>query len=176
MKLYNLLGDDIISKGNFLDFVDALQETPEATGHIIFFGQAEKFCDFIKWDENIYHKKEAKVLLFIFFRLLSLFQNFGWQCERVFHDRTFSSQFPRVFLTFITMDEISNDNLSGQSIRSSRNPRNNMDNDSYKAEDCFNLNKSVVLHQDTTTKTYFMVRQNSYKITSKGEHERMKHF
>ena len=74
MKLYNLLGDDIISKANFLEFVDALQKTPEATGHIIFFGQAEKFCDFIKWDENIYHKKEAKVLLFIFFDYFHFFR------------------------------------------------------------------------------------------------------
>ena len=66
MKFYNLLGDDIISNANFLGFVDALQETPDATGHIIFFGQAEKYCDFDKWDETNYHQKEAKVLLFVF--------------------------------------------------------------------------------------------------------------
>ena len=91
--------------------------------------------------------------------------------NKIYEDRIINS------IYFDTNNFIcANDNLSGQSIRSSRNPRNNIDNDSYKAEDCFNLNKSVVLHQDTSTKTYFMVRQNSYKITSKEEHEKMKHF
>ena len=63
MKLYNLFGNDMIKNKNFNEFVVALQQTPEAKGHILFFGQAEKYCDFAKWNESVYHREEAKVNL-----------------------------------------------------------------------------------------------------------------
>ena len=71
------------------------------------------------------------------------------------------------------MNEMSSDNLFDQGASSSRNPRNNMDYDLYEADDCFNVTQTLLLHQDTFIKATFIVRQNSYEITTKEEHERM---
>ena len=71
MTLYNGFGEKILR--NSEDFLSAFRRNEQTTGHVIFFGLAEHYCNFkeseVKWRDSTFHLQEAKVFYTICFHL-----------------------------------------------------------------------------------------------------------
>ena len=120
-------------------------------------------------------EKKQRLFIIICSVKWSWFQNIGWQLETIFHKESFTT-FPQVFVTFLTVHEAPSDRIFDQSSSSSRNPENNLDFQNYDPENCFVTNKSLFLHQDSSTRTSHVVFQDSYKLTSKEEFDKKRSF
>ena len=133
----------------------------------------------------IIEKKQRFVIFEISAKMIDdhwlLFQNIGWQLETIFHKKNFTN-FPQIFVTFITVHEAPQDRVFDQSSSSSRNPENNLDFQNYDPDNCFVIDKSLFLHQDTfktsnvVTKTSHVVFQDTYKLASKEEFNKKRSF
>ena len=127
----------------------------------------------------IIEKKQRLVAFEISAKMINdhwwLFQNIGWQLETMFHKKNFTN-FPQIFVTFITVHEAPQDRIFDQSSSSSRNPENNLDFQNYDPENCFVTDKSLFLHQDAPTKTAHVVFQDTYKLASKEEFNKKRFF